>query len=145
MHVQVARDRQHRHLLGRRDHPDQDHRLRQDMVGVELRVVVGAEEEDGKRAGHGLSAGFCGDGDSKMSVGEGVGTLTTWPADSIANCAAGRKYARPPATDDRAMASKTRKLVRSGLSRRREALMRCPGLRPRGTGEHSRRWGGVAL
>src|SRR6266550_6310747 len=92
-----------------------------------------------------LGEGFCGDGDSKMSVGEGVGTVMTWPADSIANCAAGRKYASPPATDERVMASKTRKLVRSGLSRRREALMRCPGLRPRGTGEHSRPWGGIAL
>src|SRR2546422_8921075 len=78
-----------------------------------------------------------GDGEKSM-LGEGV-TWITWPVASRAVCAAGMKYAMPPATDDIAMARRTRTVVRNGLSRRRDALTRCPGLEPRGTGLHSSR------
>src|SRR2546421_13090089 len=74
----------------------------------------------------------------KSRLGDGV-TWITWPVASRAVCAAGMKYAMPPATDDIAMARRTRTVVRNGLSRRRDALTRCPGLEPRGTGLHSSR------
>src|SRR5712692_2252577 len=48
--VKVARDRQHDHLLGGRYHADQDHRLREDVVGRELGIVVGAEQQHGESA-----------------------------------------------------------------------------------------------
>src|SRR4029077_731563 len=78
------------------------------------------------------------------SLGEGA-TCTTWPVDSIASCAAGTKYAMPPAIADMKMASTTRKLVRKGLSRRRDALTRCPLRKPSGTAQHSTPGGGMAL
>ena len=78
-----------------------------------------------------------GEREVKIEVGDGLGSWITWPVASSAVCAAGTKYAKPPATDDIAMASRMRKLVRSGLSRRRDALTRCPGRKPRGTGLHS--------
>src|SRR5215472_12863658 len=85
----------------------------------------------------GAADGDCeGSGEVSRPVGVGVGTRITWPVESRASWAAGRKYARPPATEESTMASRTRKLVRSGLSRRRDALLRCPGLNPRSTGEH---------
>jgi hypothetical protein len=43
----------------------------------------------------------------------------------------------PPATADMKMASTTMRLVRKGLRRRRDALARCPGLKPNGTAQHS--------
>src|SRR5215472_17226972 len=68
----------------------------------------------------------------------GVGTSGwTWPKDSIASWAAGTKYAMPPANADMKMASTTIRLVRKGLRRRRDALARCPGLKPSGTGRDS--------
>ena len=76
--------------------------------------------------------------------GEGV-TWITWPVASRAVCAAGMKYAKPPATDDSAMARTTRTMVRNGLSRRRDALARCPGLEPKGTGLDSNLWAGIPL
>ena len=75
------------------------------------------------------------DGDASW-LGDGV-TCWTWPSDSIASCAAGTKYAMPPATADMKMAKTTIRLVRKGLRRRRDALARCPGLKPSGTGTHS--------
>src|SRR5690348_2045696 len=96
--------------------------------------VMGAGEGEG-----------LGDGEARRSVGEGVGTRITCPVESSASCAAGMKYAIPPATDESTMASTTRKLVRRGLSRRREALMRRPGLMPRGTGEDCRPGAGIPL
>src|SRR5216683_6842726 len=84
-------------------------------------------------------------GDVNRSVGEGVGTRMTCPVESSASCAAGMKYEIPPATDDSTMASTTRKLVRSGLSRRRDALMRRPALKPRGTEEDCRPGVGIPL
>ena len=39
----------------------------------------------------GLAEGVWGCGDNSRSVGEGVAWLITWPVDSIASCAAGRK------------------------------------------------------
>src|SRR5438132_13116702 len=74
----------------------------------------------------------------KSMLGDGV-TWITWPVASRAVCAAGMKYAMPPATDDIAMARRRSTVVRNGLSRRRDALTRCPGLEPRGTGLHSSR------
>jgi hypothetical protein len=74
----------------------------------------------------------------KSMLGEGV-TWITWPVASRAVWAAGMKYAMPPATDDIAMARRTRQMVRNGLSRRRDALTRCPGLEPKGTGLHFNR------
>ena len=45
---QVARDRQHRGLLGRGIDADQDHRLGVEPVGHELGVVVGAQQQHGE-------------------------------------------------------------------------------------------------
>src|SRR2546428_11388214 len=63
----------------------------------------------------------------KSMLGGGV-TWITWPGASRAGCAAGVKYALPPPTDDIAMARRTRTGGRNGLSRRRGALTRGPGL-----------------
>jgi hypothetical protein len=70
-----------------------------------------------------------------VSAGDGE-TCRTCPVDSMASCAAGTKYAMPPAIADMKMASTTMKLVRKGLSRRRDALTRCPLRKPSGTGQH---------
>ena len=74
-----------------------------------------------------------------------AGWWITWPVASRAVCAAGMKYAKPPATDDSAMTRTTRTMVRNGLSRRRDALARCPGLEPKGTGLDSNLWAGIPL
>ena len=47
-HVEVARDRQHGDLLGRRVDPRQDHRLGEHLVAREFGVVVRAQEQDGE-------------------------------------------------------------------------------------------------
>jgi len=70
------------------------------------------------------------------SVGEGVGICGAWPNALSVSSAAGMKYARPPAPDERTRASATRTMVRKGLRRRRDALARWPGLLPSGTGGH---------
>src|SRR5205807_9763544 len=80
----------------------------------------------------------------KRSVGEGV-TLTTAPVVSHAAFAAGRKEAKAPAIEDIPTARRTRMLVRKGLSRRRDALTRCPRLEPRGTGQHCTPRAGIPL
>src|SRR5437016_13144116 len=56
----------------------------------------------------------------KSMLGEGV-TWITWPAASRAGCAAGMKYAMPPATDDLPMARERRAVGGHGPSRVRYA------------------------
>jgi hypothetical protein len=51
-YVQVTRNRQHDYLLGRRHHPDQDHRLGQNMAGVKFLIVVRSEKQYGECAHH---------------------------------------------------------------------------------------------
>jgi hypothetical protein len=59
--------------------------------------------------------------------------------------AAGKKYANPPDAAARATASTPRKMLCEGLNRRRDALARCPGLEPSGTGKDSTAVGGMPL
>src|SRR5207253_9498133 len=47
-----------------------------------------------------------GEREVKIEVGDGLGSWITWPVASSAVCAAGTKYAKPPATDDIAMADR---------------------------------------
>src|SRR5450759_3996827 len=48
------------------------------------------------------------EGENRMLVGDGDATATAWPVSWSAVAAAGRKYANPPATAERATASTTR-------------------------------------
>jgi hypothetical protein len=77
-----------------------------------------------------------GDGEKRTLRGDGDGMLAAWPVSWSAVAAAGRKYANPPATAERATASTTRLMVVKGLRRPRDARARCPGLIPSGTGPH---------
>src|SRR6202165_4965689 len=86
-----------------------------------------------------------GEGEKRMSVGEGDGMLTTCPVAWIAVAAAGMKYAKPPATADSAIARAARVMVRKGLRRPRERRARCPGLIPSGTGEDCSPGAGTGL
>ena len=73
------------------------------------------------------------------SASEGDGIATDCPVAWSAVAAAGMKYAKPPAPTAKAVASAARKMDRKGLRRRRDALARCPGLIPSGTGRDSTR------
>src|SRR5450759_1328208 len=86
-----------------------------------------------------------GEGENRMLVGDGEAMVTAWPVSWSAVAAAGRKYANPPATAERATASTTRVMVVKGLRRPRDLRARCPGLIPSGTGKHSTPGCGLAL
>lgn len=91
------------------------------------------------------AGGGDGDGENRMAPTDGEGTITDWLVDWNAVTTAGRKYEKPPATADRAIASAVRVMVRKGLRRPRDARARCPGLKPSGTGNHFSGGCGLAL
>ena len=86
-----------------------------------------------------------GEGEKRISVGDGVGTSGICEVELNATTAAGRKYANPPATAERAIASAARVMMVKGLRRPRDARARCPGFIPSGTGENCNPGCGLAL
>ena len=72
-----------------------------------------------------------GEGENRISAGDGDGTRSILAVAFQAATPAGRKYAKPPETAEMAIASTARTRLRKGLRRLRDARARC--LVPNGT------------